>query len=574
MAATRSNLRKIPKLYHLYIKKLRAYNLLVISILFLIAAALEAVAISLVSVLVAMLNGNGTRDYSLLNFRGLGEVFDNTTPEKLTLYILVLFIIKFTLKFSVVVFQNYYIFNLGTQLSKTCFSNMLRNRARAIGGHHAGSDLKDLSVEVVQFIGALSALITLFEEVMVILFLSALIISLAEGSSLISLGAILILSLSFDRVIKPYIKKWGEIRERYDSERFTLTKDALGMRKLIYAHGAYKPFIDKFEKLSKFAFNASKNSTISGIAPKVWLEFAATLILIVVVTIEFHNHGSLEAALPILSVFGMALFRLIPSFSRCLNCVQVVRFLKPSFQIIEEHLLEEDLIENTPLVRQDVSNTLKLDNVTVSYGDKTILNDVSVSLKKGKIYGVTGASGEGKTTLINTIIGLIQPRSGEVSVDGKVVNSKNQSCLLRVSYLPQKTELIDGSVYTNVALNFEHSEEDQTRIRESLELSSLNDGFIEGRQNQSIGEDGELLSGGQRQRLGLARAVYQSETLMVMDEPTSALDKVTENKVMKTICSFRKEHIIIIVSHDQDVLDYCDYVLKVDRQKVVMIRKA
>jgi ABC-type bacteriocin/lantibiotic exporter with double-glycine peptidase domain len=200
-----------------------------------------------------------------------------------------------------------------------------------------------------------------------------------------------------------------------------------------------------------------------------------------------------------------------------------------------------------------------IDCISFSYDQNLILSNFTTELKKGKIYGLKGESGKGKSTLVNILMGLLLPQKGNIKVDGVSITENLHSWKAKIGYVPQNLYVSDNSIAENVALGIPINQIDLNRVKKSLISAEIYD-YINsvGGIWSSFGEMGKELSGGQIQRISIARALYNNPELLILDEATSALDPETEMKIIKTVMSFKGEKTIIIISHNEKVLSFCD----------------
>ena len=170
-----------------------------------------------------------------------------------------------------------------------------------------------------------------------------------------------------------------------------------------------------------------------------------------------------------------------------------------------------------------------------------------------------GETGSGKSTLIDLILGLIEPLNGSINVDGVNINKNIQGWQRNIGYVPQTIFLSDDTLRNNIAFGIKEDEIDESRVSEALASSQL-DTFVSSLEdgvNTKVGERGVRLSGGQRQRIGIARALYNNPNLLVFDEATSSLDYETENEIISTI-NILKNKTIIIIAHRLNTLKHCN----------------
>ena len=194
--------------------------------------------------------------------------------------------------------------------------------------------------------------------------------------------------------------------------------------------------------------------------------------------------------------------------------------------------------------------------------NKNIFEKFNFTFEKNKIYGVFGKNGSGKTTLINLILNLLKPISGEINYyldNEKVLNKK-----IKFGYVPQNIVMIDSSIKSNIALEYDEKNIDNNKLKKCLNSSNLFK-FIsdfKDKEDTIVGENGAKLSGGQKQRIGIARSLFFNNNILILDEPSSALDKSNEKQFLDNLKELKREKIIIIISHNYDLKDYCDQIIQ------------
>ena len=205
--------------------------------------------------------------------------------------------------------------------------------------------------------------------------------------------------------------------------------------------------------------------------------------------------------------------------------------------------------------------------------DKDVFSDISFTIPKGSFVGIVGASGAGKTTFVDILLGLLPPKNGSICVDGKNIYDDISSWLCNIAYVPQTIYLIDGSIRENIALGIPADEVSEERIKAALKMAELSD-FVEtlpAKADTRVGERGALLSGGQKQRIGIARALYSNPSVLVLDEATSALDNETEKSITSTILKLKGEITIISIAHRLSTLEDCDFKIKIENGQALKV---
>mgnify|MGYP001205503317 CR=1 FL=1 len=212
-------------------------------------------------------------------------------------------------------------------------------------------------------------------------------------------------------------------------------------------------------------------------------------------------------------------------------------------------------------------------NIDFGYNelDKQVLNNFSIKILKGESLGIVGTSGSGKTTLLDLILGLLIPQNGTISFDSKNIHENLSFWQGQIGYVPQNCYLIDDSLRKNIALGIRDEDIDHDNLNDAIEKAQLKD-FISQLDyglNSNIGEKGIKISGGQRQRISIARALYNNPSILIFDEATNALDQATEKNIISSINSLKKDKTILFVSHNKDILNFCDKIYDISIKKYI-----
>jgi ABC-type bacteriocin/lantibiotic exporter with double-glycine peptidase domain len=278
--------------------------------------------------------------------------------------------------------------------------------------------------------------------------------------------------------------------------------------------------------------------------------------------------------LPILGAFGLAAFRMLPSASKIIGSITNIKFGSAATSTIKSALIVRDEIyENVtqagdPKGVEPLFKKIQLLNISYKYPNRnnSIISNLNLSINNGDIIGIIGESGSGKSTVIDIFLGLIQPQSGYIELDGKkLTGSSRLTWQSQIGYVPQSPYLLDKTILENVAFGVPLARIDETAVISALKKSQLLN-FIStlplGLKTQ-LGDNGVALSGGQRQRIGIARALYKKPKILVLDEATSALDKETEELLMSALSSDIKDKTIVLITHRQSTLKICNRIFEV-----------
>jgi len=428
--------------------------------------------------------------------------------------------------------------------------------------------MKTLVNEVNNLVQLISNVLFMMSEIFIIVFIYFMLLYVNWKMTLLITFFLLANIWILKKVVSSRIKKAGEIRNKMQQQFYEIINSSFGNFKIIKLKGNDKEILEKFNKASFGYANANIiNQTLAQV-PRLFLEAVSfSLIALIIVYVVFKYHTDIKGALPILSMFVLGLYRLMPSVNRIYSSYNQILFYLKSLEITHNDLIYEP--EDLGDEEIEFRDKIELKNVSFSYDKKNVLKSINLKIKKGEKLGVIGKSGSGKSTLVNLIIGLYKPKKGKIFIDNIELNEKNlKSWRKKIGYIPQNIYLFDGTIAENVAFGEEF---DEDKVKEALKMANILD-FLE-KHHQGIytrvGENGVKLSGGQKQRVAIARALYNNPEILVLDEATSALDSETEKKIMDEIYKIGKNKTMIIIAHRISTLDRCNRIIKLENGKLV-----
>jgi len=415
--------------------------------------------------------------------------------------------------------------------------------------------------------------------------LLALVAVLLVVDPVVAIGAALVLGGAYALVywvVRGHLRRIGEEGVVFNRDRFQATTEALGGIKGIRLLGAERHYLARFAVPSEaLARRMSAGNTISHV-PKYAIEaigFSGVLgLALLMLARHGGNSATMGEVLPLIGLYAFAGYRLLPAVQAIYRGFTLLRFGDAGLENIEADLalsaqgrdLPERMADPMPLTRE-----IAVKGVEYAYpgSDDVGLHGVSLRIPAGARVGIVGRTGAGKTTLVDLILGLLEPSSGRLMVDGAEITPKTLRAWQRsIGYVPQDIFLRDGSVAENIAFATPADQIDMDRIEASARLARLHD-FVTEELPQGylteVGERGVRLSGGQRQRIGIARAMYHNPTLLVFDEATSALDNRTESEVMEAISSLNGEKTILMIAHRLSTVQGCDMIVVMDHGRIV-----
>jgi ABC-type multidrug transport system fused ATPase/permease subunit len=363
--------------------------------------------------------------------------------------------------------------------------------------------------------------------------------------------------------------------------RFKLMSEGFGGIKDALLLGRQQVFTDRFEQAStRFASAQGENQVMSQV-PRFVLELVAfgSVIFLILYLLAAHE-GNLGTILPLLSVYALAGFKLLPAFQQIYSGISVIRGNLTAFEGLREDL-RASATATCQLTPNENSgehltpyNSIELKHIQFTYPgkDEPALRDLTMTIGVNKVIGLVGPSGSGKSTAIDILLGLINPESGELLIDGEPITKQQiRAWQNSLGFVPQSIFLADSSIRENIAFGLPPESVDEESVQRAATMAHLDELLEElpDGLNTRVGERGVQLSGGQRQRIGIARALYHDAEVLILDEATSALDGITEKLIMNAIHDFSGKKTIIMIAHRLATVKQCDQIYLMEAGKVV-----
>ncbi len=377
--------------------------------------------------------------------------------------------------------------------------------------------------------------------------------------------------------VRKYLTHIGEKRNKANSLRFKITSETIGGIKDLKVLGREKVYLDSFTKPSyEFSHFTATSQTLSEV-PQFLVEVIAFGALLAMAMYSLAgDDADIGSLLPVLGLYALGALKLKPAVNNIYQSIATMKFGASAVDNIINDLKDsgksvEITNENK---RLKLKKNLKLKEITFSYPDTSIpaLQNINIDIKANTTVGIIGTTGAGKSTLVDMILGLLDPTIGEISIDNEKLHEDNiRQWQNSIGYVPQSIFLSDDTIASNIAFGIEKESIDMAQVEQVAKLAQVHE-FVT-KQDKGydtiIGERGVRLSGGQRQRLGIARALYHNPELLVLDEATSALDNTTEAEVMKAIDNMSRSKTIIMIAHRLSTVERCDKIIKLEDGVIV-----
>ncbi len=582
----------LPKL--LYLTKGKHKPLIALTFLFLFVSGLEVFGTGIIGPFIAVATNPSLikTNYwlSLINDQ-LGFSSEQTFLLVLGSLVLIAFYVKAFLSFV----AQKAVFRFGYTLKAELSYKLLKAYLEAPYNFHLRINSATLIQNVIVTtdavcLGVVMPILTAISNAAITLALILLLIK-ASPMALILIALLLPLVVGLIKLLRSRLERWSKSGWEASAEMIRILNHGLGGLKETRVIGCESYFERQMEQQAKkFAQNLTLSQSYGNLPRFVIEAFMITFLVSFTLLFISLNKGENQNLTAVLGIFALASIRLLPAISNLVSNVNAVRSntfavdkLFFDFTEIEKGEILPDssfgnrsaslVLNSSDKLPLSFKEQIALENLVFQYpgASRKSLDQISLVLQKGQSIGLIGKSGAGKTTLVDVLLGLFTPQSGDIKVDGVSVYSNLRSWQNLLGYVPQSIFLIDDTLERNIAFGVPDHLIDQHRLRKAIEMAQLSevveqlpDGI-----KTAVGERGVLLSGGQRQRVGIARVLYHEREILVFDEATAALDTETEKLVTEATKALSGTKTIIIIAHRLSTIEHCDRIYQLEQGQVI-----
>lgn len=563
-------------------------QLMVLGVMIFIGGLLETLGVGgMIPVVTALLTPEElmgyVNEYEILQV--ICDRFHIQDAAQITLALLIGLMAVYVIKNLYILFLTYKQNSFITQNRNKMISRVMAEFLNRPYEKYLGADIPTVfritDSDIPQTFSLILAMLQLASEVVVSLLIFVVLLWQSVSMTLFIIFVFGVMTLFILKVFKPALNRIGAQNQAIQSRIAKWRIQATYGLKDVKVLNREEFFVRNYYETGRVGADVARNYAVLNNIPRLLIETVFIVSVLSFVAVYVGGGGDTGAISKTIATFGVAAIRVLPSVNRINTYITEIAYTQPSLDFVYENLQEgmktdamlAERKANSQVEKLKLEDKIELNHISFHYpdSDKAIFKDAHMEVPKGKSVGIIGASGAGKSTIVDVLLGLLHAQEGEITCDGVNIFKNYGSWLAQVGYIPQSIYLIDESIRDNIAFGIDADKIDDERIWEVLEEAQLKE-FIEELPeglDTTIGDRGVRLSGGQRQRIGIARALYNDPEILVFDEATSALDNDTEAAVMEAVNSFHGKKTMIIIAHRLNTIEKCDIIYKVENTKLV-----
>ncbi len=563
-------------------------QLVILGVMIFIGGLLETLGVgAMIPVVNALLAPDKLQEY-VAEYDFLQKICDFlhiTTVKQITMTLLFGLMSIYIIKNLYILFLTYKQNSFITQNRNRMISRVMAEFLNRPYEKYLGADIPTVfritDSDIPQTFSLILAMLQLASEVVVSFLIFVVLLFGDVTMTLFIIAVFGVLTLLILKVFKPRLNKIGAKNQAIQSRIAKWRIQAIYGLKDVKVLNREEFFVRNYYETGKVGADVARNYAVLNNTPRLLIETVFIVSMLAFIAVYINGGGDVTAIFSTISAFGVAAIRVLPSVNRINTYITEIAYTQPSLDFVYENLQEgmktdamlAERKANSQVEKLKLEDRIELNHISFHYPDtdKYIFKDAHMVVPRGKSVGIIGASGAGKSTIVDVLLGLLHAQEGTITCDGVDIFKNYESWLAQIGYIPQSIYLIDESIRDNIAFGIDADKIDEKRIWEVLEEAQLKE-FVEELPeglDTTIGDRGVRLSGGQRQRIGIARALYNDPEILVFDEATSALDNDTEAAVMEAVNSFHGKKTMVIIAHRLNTIEKCDIIYKVENEKLI-----
>jgi len=465
-------------------------------------------------------------------------------------------------------------FILGVDLSVGIFTQVINQPYIAHTKQNSSDIISAISIKIAQVVnGVVLSVLNMISAFIISIAIITILLVINPGASLIAILFFSLLYLFFYLYVKQKLKVNSSNITRESSSLIKILQEALGGIRDIIIDGNQDFYRSIFWRADLVFRKSLGNNLFITNSPRYFMEtFGVLLIVLLAYMLSTQGEKSFADGIPVLGALALGAQRLLPVMQIFYNSWGNI---KGTHFVLEEVLVFLNI--NDSKTMNVINNNcafeknIRLKDVSFGYDENSLpaINKINIDIKKGDCIGIIGKTGSGKSTLIDIMMGLLDPTHGTLEVDENVITSSNRRAWQsRIAHVPQNIYLSDSTIEENIAFGIPVEEIDSSLVRRAAISANIDSVVNEWplKYKTILGERGIRLSGGQRQRIGIARALYKQADVLFLDEATSSVDSITESSIMKAIEKLGNDVTLIIIAHRITTLKNCSRILELTNE--------
>lgn len=566
-----------------FVKIYQPYSVYFLIAIFLLTSILEAIGISFVMPVIALVL---EEDFmQILKGSDFGNYVPNiifsldrdTALLMFSIFVILIYLIKNIILILAEYLKSIFINQINEKLS----SKMMNKYIHQNYLYHSKKNISEINSTINQKIsdltdGMITATLSIFAEALLLIVLFLLIIFFQQTNTFLILLVLFSFGIVTGKFITVFIKKIGKQRQKNINIKFSNFTNIINNFREIILTGKIGLYLENFKKSLKIiakmdALRASLQRT-----PQLTFETIGIIGLVTIIYYLLNNNASSIKIISTCTFFAAVSYRAIPSLNKILFFHYNVKYSTPIFnEIVNELEIENEILFHNE--KFDIKKGLYLKNVSFKYDDKNekILDNIFLEIKKNSSIGLYGKSGSGKTTLLDIISGLLTATEGSVYLDDREINNDflRRKLQNNISYTSQKTTVINDTLEKNICFGIEKKDINLEKYKSVIKTAHLEELDIDFNNNlKTMLDSGKNISGGQLQRIGIARALYQNKDILIFDEATNALDEELEKKIINELNELKTNKTLIFVSHNKELLQRFDFIYEIKDKNIFNIK--
>ena len=577
-------LELLRKLSHLFSPREKR-NGVILFIMMILGALAEVVGVGAIPAFVGVIS----MPERLLENERIRHAYDllgMESPQEMVLWaalaLIVVFIVKNTYLAFLVYVRSRYTTNRQVTISNRLFRAYLHSPYAFHLQRNTAELLRNTNSEAGAITGGvLLPMMSILMEFMVLILIFGLLFAVEPFVTLITFGVFGTLTVAYYRATKRKIDEYAKEEQRHRKQAVQAVNQGLGGFKDARILGREQFFLDSYQESTWYKAKAARFKDVISAMPRLVLETMAVAGLLGVASLLVAQDRDLETVIPTLALLGVAIVRLMPSFTKIAGSFTGLKWGERALTVVYDDVVMLEREEQALRGRQEAGKRkslpflqeIRIEDLSYRYPEsaEAALQGISLSIPKNTSVGFVGPSGAGKTSIVDVILGLLTPTEGKVLVDGVDIQERLPAWQRKIGYIPQSIYLTDDTVRRNVAFGMDDGEISDAAVWAALDAAQLRElveSMPEGL-DAMVGERGVRLSGGQRQRIGIARALYHKPEVLVLDEATSALDNQTERLIVDALEQLQGQHTMIVIAHRLSTVRNCDTLIMLDRGRLI-----